>query len=94
MHLDNADLPADYVWSWTELGRVPEILESSDINRVSSYREAGQLWVATAEQLAIRVQSAVIPHESNVLLNPTHAGYYSLQWPSRLRFNSIHGSPI
>jgi RES domain-containing protein len=46
-----------------------------DWNQVEDHpacTDLGDAWSAEAEALALRVPSAIIPHESNVLLNPRH----------------------
>jgi len=41
----------------------------------------------TASELAVRVRSAVIPEEFNVLLNPRHRHYGELVWTDPQRFH-------
>ena len=36
-------------------------------------QEAGTEWLATGEQLLLKVPSAILPHSFNYLFNPTHA---------------------
>jgi RES domain-containing protein len=38
----------------------------------SKLAEIGSKWVASKESLALRVPSAVVPQESNILINPSH----------------------
>jgi RES domain-containing protein len=89
VHLDKSELPADYVWSWTELRGTPSFLRLRDLSHVSSCQAAGRAWVTTAGELAIQVPSVVIPEEFNVLLNPLHQEYVALVWsqPRPFRFD-------
>lgn len=45
--------------------------------------EIGKQWIVHAQSLAVRVPSVLIPEEDNVLLNPFHEDYASLQWDSQ-----------
>jgi RES domain-containing protein len=40
-----------------------------------SCRRIGKDWLASAEQLALQVPSAVVPEEFNLLLNPRHPAF-------------------
>jgi RES domain-containing protein len=64
------DLPDDATISEVLVGELP-----GDWNRVKEHPACiarGDQWAAAAAALALRVPSAVIPHEANVLLNPRH----------------------
>ena len=80
VHLDKTDLPRNYVWSWTELAELPAILPFGDFTHVSGCQAAGNKWLGSVEQLAVRVPSAIIPCEFNILLNPRHQKYRTLFW--------------
>jgi RES domain-containing protein len=56
--IDPSDLPADWA-------RNPAPFLLADI---------GTRWVSSMESLLLRVPSAVIMHEFNILINPTHPG--------------------
>jgi len=86
VHLDKSELPRDYVWPWSELSEVPELLEVGDLNSVSSCQTAGGLWVDSGAQLAVQVPSVVIPEEFNVLLNPRHTEYAAIVWSQPVSF--------
>lgn len=45
--------------------------------------EIGKQWIVHGKSLAVRVPSVLIPEEDNVLLNPFHEDYASLQWDSK-----------
>ena len=58
----------------------------------ASVQKTGDRWVAKGSSLALRVPSAVVPGEFNVLVNPLHADFGSiaitgqepLEWDTRL----------
>jgi RES domain-containing protein len=89
VHLDKGQLPRDYVWSSTELTETPGLLRFENLNDMKSCKAAGHRWVHAAGALAVQVPSVVIPEESNILLNPEHAGYNDLVWsePRPFRFD-------
>ena len=41
VHLDKSEFPRDYVWSWTDLNRTPDFLQSEDLDRISACQAAG-----------------------------------------------------
>lgn len=81
IHLDPDELPDDLVSIRVEL---PSGLAVDDIDVASlpadwrrtpgptALRAIGTHWVARASAVALRVPSAIIPEEYNVLLNPAH----------------------
>lgn len=83
VHIDIEDVPSDLVAIEVEIPEDASIQEvdpaslPSDWNRVPDHPssvEAGDAWIAKAESLVLRVPSAVVPIESNLLLNPRHPG--------------------
>jgi RES domain-containing protein len=42
----------------------------------------GDLWVAEARSAVLRVPSAIVPEESNYLVNPSHAGFARISFAS------------
>lgn len=83
VHLDPEDM-ADFVFVPAEIEEQfvdtfdMSALPSDWTSRESSAREAGAAWVASLRSLALRVPSAVIPQEHNVLLNPAHPDFSRL----------------
>lgn len=81
-HIDIEDVPSDLVAMEIELPDDVSILEvdpatlPSDWARVPDHPacvDAGDAWVAEGQSLVLRVPSAIIPIESNLLLNPRHS---------------------
>jgi RES domain-containing protein len=87
VHLEKAQLPPEYAWSSTRLPNHTEVLETANVRELTMCQTAGQLWAGTASELAVRVRSAVIPEEFNVLLNPRHRHYGELVWTDPQRFH-------
>ena len=46
----------------------------------------GDDWVKAAKSAVLKLPSAVIPEESNYLLNPNHPGFRTLAWSKPERF--------
>ena len=81
VHLDLRDLPRDYQVVGID---IPEGLASKrmapadlppdwrQIPGPESLKELGTAWAATGAQVILVVPSAVIPEESNYLINPDH----------------------
>lgn len=81
VHLDPDDLPDDLVSIRVE---VPDSLAVEEIDPTKlprswrkvpgppALRRLGSEWVAQGRSVALRVPSAIIPDEHNVLLNPRH----------------------
>lgn len=68
-----ADLPADW----------------SDVEPAAAAQQLGSDWAAARGSLLLRVPSAVIPHEHNLLLNPEHPAFGDvvLEGPLPFRFD-------
>jgi RES domain-containing protein len=49
--------------------------------------ELGSNWVISGETLLLRVPSAVIPHEFNIVINPAHPDMRQVQIVTAERFN-------
>jgi RES domain-containing protein len=87
VHLDKAQLPPEYVWSSTRLPNDPAVLETANERELLACQTAGQVWVETANELAVRVRSVVILEEFNVLLNPRQSHYGDLVWSNPRPFH-------
>jgi RES domain-containing protein len=48
-------------------------------------RSLGDRWVASRSGLALRVPSAVVPEESNLMINPAHARFQSVKTLAAVR---------
>ena len=46
----------------------------------------GRSWADEGKQLASRVPSVIIPIEENVLINPRHPAFASLNWERPMHF--------
>jgi RES domain-containing protein len=81
-----ADVPDELV---TDFKR--EDLPSNwlDYPAPDSLREIGTEWLTRKSSAALRVPSAVIPEEHNILLNPRHADFGLIQigTPAKFRFD-------
>lgn len=44
-------------------------------NRLTATRHVGDQWMADKRSVALRVPSAVVPEETNFLINPTHPAF-------------------
>lgn len=72
------------------LGRLPA--QWNELPYRASVQKVGDRWAAKGASLALRVPSAVVPGEFNVLVNPLHADFRSitivgqepLEWDARL----------
>jgi RES domain-containing protein len=81
VHLELEDMPADLVARWAEL---PDDLSTETVSAAGlprSWRDCpapealgrrGSEWARRGRSAALRVPSAVVPQEWNVLLNPAH----------------------
>lgn len=79
VHVDATELPDDLVAIRVEL---PEDAVVEDVGPLPrgwravpgppSLRRIGSAWAARGQALGLRVPSAVIPEETNLLLNPKH----------------------
>ncbi|MEO5728372.1 MAG: RES family NAD+ phosphorylase, partial [Byssovorax sp.] len=76
-HIEDVDL-AVLPAQWTESPPPPEV------------QQLGDDWVVKSSCLLLRVPSAIIPNESNVLLNPNHPAFSELKLspPTPFRFDS------
>lgn len=88
VHVDRAELlRAEYVA--IPLRIPPDLIESVAVRDLAtdwrdwphpaSTRALGTAWFDTRRSAALRVPSAVVPHEWNVLLNPTHPDFQRIE---------------
>lgn len=90
VHLDKARWPDEYLVASTDLYKTPYSCIAGDLNNMRSTQEVGDKWVIESRELALRVPSVVIAqhgsyYDGNILLNPTHHLFGSLNW-------TVHGS--
>lgn len=70
VHLAPQDIcPAQLPSAYSFEGALPSLKET---------RRVGDEWIATGASLALRVPSAIIPQEFNLLLNPAHPRFPAL----------------
>ena len=87
VHITRENAPSDYVFIEAELP--DDAVEQLDPALLptgwrtepppSSLRAIGDEWRHASRSLALRVPSAVVPEEFNILVNPTHARFGELQ---------------
>jgi len=86
VHLDNAGLLQGYILVAVDIEE--SLVEDLDLAQLPNnwrtdppppaLRKFGDEWVASAYSVALRVPSALVPAESNVLLNPAHSDFVKL----------------
>lgn len=95
VHVDPADVPGDLVAMGIELpprastARVHVEDLPADWNRVPDHPAClgvGDAWATGERTLALRVPSALVPEEENVLLNPRHPDAARLEVVRERRF--------
>jgi len=79
------EVPDDAIEAARRLPKDWQTLPSS-----SSARHFGEAWLRESRSLALQVPSAIVPHESVLLLNPRHAGMARIRVskPEDFRFDS------
>lgn len=85
VHVKPDQVPIDYVYSSAKLKARPRKADfRGEVEDQESTQRFGQWWSNQRHDLAIQVPSAVIPLESNVLVNPTHSRFGEIVWePAR-----------
>ncbi|MDP9114183.1 MAG: RES family NAD+ phosphorylase [Acidobacteriota bacterium] len=87
VHLSPEQIPLDYVYTAAEIPANPSAHEFHGSLRDSEVtRRYGHAWVTSQNSLAIYVPSVIIPVEFNVLLNPIHAEFQTVQWDASKPF--------
>ncbi len=82
VHIDPAIVPADFVIVPLEVPDAvgaPRVLLDADLPAdwrsmpfSQSTQDVGDRWVSARSELVLSVPSTVVPHERNLLLNPSH----------------------
>ena len=80
VHLDKNLLPRDYVWSSTDSPETPAVAAISESQQHHILPKCWSRVGRTANDTAVRVPSAIIPEEFNILLNPKHPGFARIVW--------------
>ena len=94
MHIREPRLPADY--SWTEI-RIDSALTASltiarrppgSAGKLQTAEQAlGVEWLRTCDSVGLQVPSAIIPTESNLLLNPHHPQFAEVEFLAQPPFH-------
>jgi RES domain-containing protein len=83
VHLHRSTKIAPYVYFEIEIPdariEVPDALPEGWRTNVSATQAFGDAWLAGRASVALAVPSAIIPTESNVLINPAHPAF-DLSW--------------
>jgi RES domain-containing protein len=88
VHVDIEDLPTDMVLIEIDVpdDALPAEVHAQDLpaewNTTPDHPECirrGDAWLADAEKLLLKVPSAVMPQENNVLINPAHTDFGTVQ---------------
>jgi RES domain-containing protein len=87
VHIDRLRAPFDYVFVEADIPR--DAIETVRVGRLPSdwrsmppppeLRVIGDAWIRSQRSLALRVPSAVVPEEFNLLVNPTHPRFGELR---------------
>lgn len=81
VHLGPKQVPDDYAFTSIELRAEPEIADfRGSLTDLEATRRYGHRWAMDRQALALLVPSAIIPVEFNLLLNPLHPEFETLQW--------------
>ena len=86
VHIENSDLLQAYVLIGITIDEaLIETLDQSQLPRnwrsavpSLSLRAIGDRWAAEQTSVVLRVPSAIVPSESNFLVNPTHTDFQKL----------------
>jgi len=78
---DYSFLEAEIPSSLVSTLRKPEIVTEKWRNNppISHTQDYGSIWIRKAKSLALKVPSAVLPNESNILINPNHKYFYKVK---------------
>src|SRR6266567_456148 len=92
VHIKEPRLPADYGWveNTVPANLMDRPLRTADSADEDFCRRFGSGWVLRGRRPVVRVPSAIIPSESNFLLNAEHSAFPRLSFsePEPFRFRS------
>jgi RES domain-containing protein len=71
-HLNPEALPADLILARFEGELSVEDVQPSDLDNLENTRDLGERWHTQRSSCVLRVPSAIVPEESNLVLNPLH----------------------
>jgi RES domain-containing protein len=89
-HIDPAVLPADLILARFEADLSIEEVNDADLSDVwdlTETRERGEAFLKSQTSCVLRVPSAVVPEEHNLVFNPLHPQASSLQLVSSRNFS-------
>jgi RES domain-containing protein len=78
-----ASIPDSFIADVRDFGRLPDDWNQRDSLEA---RSSGTRWLRSADSVALRVPSVVIPRESNYLLNPSHPRFNEIEISRPLLF--------
>ena len=73
-----AEIPDDLAVETLSLGRLPKRWQRYE-PPVEALREIGDAWIARCKTAVLAVPSAIVPVESNYLLNPSHPQFEKVE---------------
>lgn len=88
VHVDYVEIPIDYSFIEAEIpDQVIKTIQSIDFiepkwsteRAVAQLQMLGSNWLKKKESMAMRVPSAVMPQENNILINPLHEDFSKLR---------------
>jgi RES domain-containing protein len=87
VHTDKTTIPDDYVWSMASVGSFRQLSVNTDHIHDPEYtRSVGTQWIRNGLEAGVMVVSVIVPTEMNILLNPAHEDYSSIEWQSPAPF--------
>ncbi|CAM3445481.1 RES family NAD+ phosphorylase [Aequorivita lipolytica] len=96
VHVEFADLPLDYSFVEVEIpDKAIKTIQSVDFLKpkwttekaVNQLQMLGSAWLGKKESLAMRVPSAVLNQENNILINPSHKDFEKLKVIKKAKMN-------
>jgi RES domain-containing protein len=80
VHMSRQDFPAGYVCiaatlpAGIHIASEPELRRRGDLRELSS-QSLGDWWIEANLSAVLEVESVIVPHEHNYLLNPAHPDF-------------------